>query len=280
MLLAGCGTSVSSSASALQRQRAAQVTLLALGVPRPRHARAAVAAGVELVSVPLKLEWMQGSDDDVAQTRQTVAQIARATRADILHANQFAAACAPVDIPIVLTLHSDVLSWSRATHGTVPRDRWPAYVALVADALRRADVITAVSAFLAAEVCDLYAVDRPIQVIHNGWPAASEPLQPPEPPVTLLAGRAWDMAKNVELAMRGAQGWSPGPVYLAGETHHPESGTPAAIQPPLRALGHLDADLLGDWLERGIDLPVARALRSVRALATPGRAPRLRLALE
>ena len=68
--------------------------------------------------------------------------------------------------------------------------------------------------------------------------------------MTLLAGRAWDTAKNVDLAMRAAQGWSPGPVYLAGEAHHPESGTPAAIEPPLRALGHLDDDLLGDWLER------------------------------
>ena len=36
----------------------------------------------------------------------------------MLHANQFAAACATVEVPVVLTVHSDVLSWHRWTLGS------------------------------------------------------------------------------------------------------------------------------------------------------------------
>src|ERR1700716_1882111 len=91
------------------------VTLLAIGSPSLSQRQAAHSTGAELTSAPLKLEWMQDSDTDVEATRALVADVAHAVQAEIVNANQFAAACADVAAPVILTLHSDVLSWRRWT---------------------------------------------------------------------------------------------------------------------------------------------------------------------
>src|SRR5437762_1540139 len=72
------------------------VVLLALGSPTLVQRQAASGAGAQLVSAPLKLEWMNDSAEDVAITRNLVGQIARRVGADVVHANQFAAACIDV----------------------------------------------------------------------------------------------------------------------------------------------------------------------------------------
>ena len=97
--------------------RDSDVTLLALGTPSAWQSEEAGRAGIALRSEALKLEWMADSADDVERTRALVRDVARELRVDIVHANQFAAACADLDIPVVLTLHSDVLSWRRWTLG-------------------------------------------------------------------------------------------------------------------------------------------------------------------
>jgi len=225
----------------LHVKQSARVTLLALGEPSGAQIDQAADVGVRLIVEPLKLEWMQHAEMDVVGTRDLVARLVREVRPDVLHANQFAAACADVDVPVVLTLHSDVLSWRRLTLGaTDTPPEWRPYKALVSEALRRADSIAAVSRFLADEARGLYGCGRDIRVIHNGWPEAmsgvpaAERSQP-----TLVAGRAWDAAKNVSLVVEAAQGWNPGPVLLAGQQVNPESGAQCEVPPPLIALGFL-----------------------------------------
>ena len=225
------------------------VALLALGTPTPAQRQTAADVGAELVSLPLKLEWMQDSEADVRHTREVVRDVVRELRADIVHANQFAAACAEVDLPVILTLHSDVLSWRRALYGTthVPAE-WQPYAGLVREALNRADAVVAVSDFLGREVAQLYATHRSVEVIHNGWPQQPPPRARCER-ITLTAGRIWDAAKNVALAAEAAQGWNPGEVYLAGETTHPDGGR-ADVPAPLQALGFLERQQIDGWLRR------------------------------
>ena len=238
-------------ASQLRARHAAQVTLLALGEPHSRHIAAADEACVHLLHTPVKLEWMQDSEGDVAHSGAVLAEVAHAVRADVVHANQFAAACATLHLPVVLTLHSDVLSWSRWTVGRPADPRaWGAYARLVEKGLRRAQAVVSVSHFLAREVADLYRVDRAIDVIHNGWPANDSAAPPPGSPITLLAGRLWDSAKNADLAARAARGWDPGEVFLAGETEHPETGARTEVAMPLQLLGFLSSDELSSWLRR------------------------------
>jgi glycogen synthase len=170
----------------------------------------------------------------------------------VLHANQFAAACVDVEVPVVLTLHSDVLGWRRWTGAAGPTPgEWDAYTALVREALARADRVVAVSAFLADDVRDLYGCDRQIDVIHNGW--STDTRQPPTPDrswSTLTAGRIWDSAKNVALVAEAARGWDPGTVHLAGQPANPDSGDLVDIPPPLQALGFLDRDHLDAAMRR------------------------------
>lgn len=223
-----------------------EVVLLALGSPELTHRQAARAVDAQLITVPLKLEWMGDADDHVSLTPTIVKQVAEQVGADAVHANQFAAACADVDVPLVLTLHSDVLSWRRWTlgDGSLPGE-WLRYVALVHEATRRADSVVAVSQFLANQVAELYAIDRRIDVVHNGWPAPSDVSRERER-ATLVAGRIWDVAKNVALVAEAARGWHAGRVFLAGECEHPDGGhasVPDVFQ-PMGFLGRSELDAL------------------------------------
>jgi glycogen synthase len=226
-----------------------EVVLLALGTPTPEQSQTAARAGASLISASLKLEWMAESRGDVERTKALVRQIAQQMRADVVHANQFAAACVGVDVPVLLTIHSDVLSWRRWTLGdsSVPAE-WRGYARLVSNGISQATDVVAVSHFVADEVTDLYGVRRPITVVHNGWPAPT-PVSQDRQRTTVVAGRIWDAAKNVALVAEAARGWNHGPVYLAGETNHPDGGS-AVVPKPLEPLGFLQQDALNALLSR------------------------------
>jgi glycosyltransferase involved in cell wall biosynthesis len=228
------------------------VVLLAIGSPSAEQRRAASAAGAELISAPLKLEWMNDAAADIVRTPQVVADIARQVGADVVHANQFAAACAEVEVPVILTVHSDVLSWRRWTLGVceVPAE-WQPYHRLVRAAVDRAEAVVAVSRFLADALRALYGVERRIAVIHNGWPVSADSLAQvgSRQRATVVAGRIWDSAKNVSLVAEAALGWDPGPVYLAGEVAHPDGGQ-AHVPEPFTALGFLPRAELDALLRR------------------------------
>lgn len=251
-----------------------RVTVLAFGSPSATHRAQAEEIGATLLAAPLKLEWMPGSAADVRAACALTERLARELRPDLLHANQYALGAIDLDVPVVVTAHSDVLSWMKWVDGKDARflaaavsvsggtDAWlSGYAALVRRGLERADAVVAVSGFLADEVQALYGLRRPIEVIYNGWPAEAA-LPPPvhrRARVTLLAGRAWDRAKNVQLASAAAQGWEPGRVLLAGAQHHPETGGAVELGPPIEPLG---------WLSRQA---LDRQLGLARAYLAPAR---------
>jgi glycogen synthase len=243
----------------LVRSGSHRVTLLAFGEPSPEQRRQAEQAGATLVSAPLRLEWMQDSQVDVRAALRLVEDLAAELRPSVVHANQFIAACAAVAAPVVLTAHSDVLSWGKWTlgvGGAVPDD-WLDYAALVRRALETACAVVAVSGFLADELAALYRVPRArLRVIHDGWPlpsAAPAPLGA-RPRLTLVAGRAWDAAKNVRLVAAALDDWPErarvGRVLLAGSLVDPDSGALAEPPPGLEPAGYLARDELDGVLAR------------------------------
>lgn len=251
--------------AAALRQIGHRVTLLAFGTPTPGQEAQALEAGATLESAPLKLEWMQDSEADVREACLLTARLVQRLAPDVVHANQFALGTINLSAPMVLTAHSDVLSWrkwtiptSRQISGTsfgdhalplVPPE-WEDYARGVRQGIAASTCVVAVSRFLADEILDLYAVRRPIGVVHNGWPApAGVPRSLTERPrLSVLAGRAWDSAKNISLAARAAQGWNIGRVKLAGNQRHPENGHLATFDPPIEVLGCIPRDDLDRYL--------------------------------
>ncbi len=221
--------------------RGHRASLLAFGAPSAGQRQQAAACAETLAAEDLKLEWMQGSARDVQQARALTAETIERLRPDVLQANQFALGSAKASVPVVLTAHSDVLSWSKWTQGARPGSEWRGYEALVQEGLAGADAVVAVSHFLAGELRELYALKREVTIIHNAWPApASMPAEVSRRPrVSLLAGRALDKGKNIGLAAAAAQGWDTGRVLLAGPIRGPDDAQLAELAPPIEPLGAL-----------------------------------------
>ena len=234
-----------------------RVTLLAFGVPTPEHRRQAARLGATLLDASLKLEWMEDSEADVHAAGALIADLVGELRPDVVHLNQYGPARTEYGVPVVLTAHSDVLSWRKWALGESPADcavGWDGYAALVRDGLQTADRTVAVSRFLAGELRELYRLERDVAVIHNGWPVSDGDVRPirDRPRLTVLAGRAWDIAKNVDLAADAAHGWpAVGRVVLAGEQRHPETGRPRELGPDIIALGRLSREELDRLLGFG-----------------------------
>jgi glycosyltransferase involved in cell wall biosynthesis len=212
--------------------------------------------GLELLHAPLKLEWMQSSEADVEASRELIEQVIHEKKPDVVHANQFVGGLVQSDrAPVVVTAHSDVLSWRHWTLGgraeEAPR-QWTRYAALVRSGLANASAAVAVSSFLGSEIQRLYGLDRPLRVIHNGWPRPAESGPPlrERAKLSVLAGRAWDDAKNIALAALAAQGSDVGRVVLLGDQRNPETGEVAHFGAPVETLGWVPRQTVDAYLRQ------------------------------
>ncbi len=232
------------------------VSLLAFGEPSRAQRQRAMWSGAELVSTPLKLEWMHDSAKDVRDGQEVARRLVSILRPDVVHANQFSIAAAGLGTPTVLTAHGDLLTRRKWT-ARPPEDQpipmeWVEYAGLVKRGFQAANAVVAVSRFLAQETCAAYGISREIEVIHNGWSGSSSSRNPIalRQRMAILASRAWDSPESISLAGRAARGWDPGHVVLAGDATHPDGGQATPLPPPIEPLGRLSRDeldrLLGD----------------------------------
>jgi len=186
---------------------------------------------------PYALEWMPHPWADVERTADWVAELADEVRADALHMNTFT----PVPdlaVPVLLTVHSCVLSWWRAVRGEDAPPEWGRYRRLAERALGRAQVVIAPTAALLRALRGVYGALPDAQVIPNGTS-----LVPTEPggrePLVITAGRVWDEAKNVA-ALAAAAPAIRGRVTVIGE----------GSAKGLHALGPLPQREVISWLRR------------------------------
>lgn len=231
--------------------KGAEVVLAVLG-PAPterQRAEAGAVAGLRLVETGLPLEWTARDAAGVLAAGATVAALARAEGADIVHLNSPAlAACRAFTQPVVAACHSCVASWWEAVHGgALPPDlAWRS--ALVGKGCRAAARLLAPSAAFAATTARLYGLADPPRVVHNGRASRAATRRPPDVPArfAFAAGRLWDAGKNLvlldEIAVR-----LPLPVVTAGALSGPMGG--AIALPHLRNLGSLDSGQMAACFE-------------------------------
>ena len=161
------------------------------------------------------LEWMDNNAACYIDAEAELVNLAQASGAEILHSNQFCFGSLPLDIPIVITAHSDVLSWAQAC-GRAPlvdSDWLRHYNFVVSSGLANADAITSPTAWMMDTLGSYFRLPAQQRVIPNG-----RTIVPPRPGAKLLqavtSGRLWDPAKGLHhlTDLRTTM-----PIHIAGE---------------------------------------------------------------
>lgn len=227
-------------------RRGCAVRLVSLG-RRPSAAQRDWCEGMSSVwgdrfrydALEIPLEWMQENAAAYEQAAPALARMAAEFDADVLHSHQFCFGALPVEIPRVVTAHSDVFSWWRACRGGEPEPSpWlERYTAMVGRGLVEADAVVAPTRWMAESLTRDFVLPCDPRVIWNGVEMAGGSTSPRKLQA-VTAGRLWDEGKNI--ALLGECEW-PLPVLVAGETAHGDAAAPRSLG-TARLLGALDGD--------------------------------------
>lgn len=225
-----------------------EIGLATMGAPLHESQRAAVQRldHVTLFESTFKLEWMEAPWEEVEAAGAWLLELEKQVTPHVVHVNGYVHAALPWQCPALVVGHSCVMSWYAAVKHTAPPTAWNRYRQAVACGLRHAALVTAPTSAMLAALRDHYGTFAAAQTIPNGcqmqWlsPGVKEPF-------IFTAGRVWDEAKNIAALDRIAA-HLPWPVYVAGETQHP-NGTAAPLRHAI-GLGHLPAKEMAMWLRR------------------------------
>ena len=226
-----------------------EVLLAVIGQPRDERL-AHVPAGVQVVSRPYRLEWMQDAVEDVRAAGAWLAELAALWAADVVHLNQLAYAVAPFTAPVVTAVHSDVLSWWTHIHRVQAPPEWAGYARWVSDGLHAADAVVTPTQYQATLAWRHYGV-RVTRVIHNGVELPSgEPLAREGEPVVLSVGRLWDRGKGVDVLDEAAGRLGPGfpRIHVLGEMVAPHGESFTAQH--LAVHGRVERAEVDAWMRR------------------------------
>lgn len=230
-------------AAALAEAADVSVFLAVLG-PSPdadQLTAAATTPGVQLVDTGLPLDWLADDAATVRGSAEAVANLASGCGADLVQLHTPALASAGrYPMPVLSVVHSCLKTWWAAVKGgPLPADfAWRSD--LVADGLRRSDMVVTPTLAFARMVRTAYGLASIPEAVHNG--RRDRALQPrPQADVAFTAGRLWDEAKNVN-AFDHAASCASAPFLAAGPLTGPD-GSSVELR-HARALGRLDEEAL------------------------------------
>lgn len=226
------------------------VALATMGAPLQAHQWQAAQAlpNLTIHESTYKLEWMDDPWDEVAEAGEWLLHLADQVQPDLIHLNGMAHGSLPWQQPVLVVVHSCVLSWWQAVKGEEAPAALDTYRNLVRQGLRAAAVVVAPTQAMLQEVERLYGPFRQQTVVCNGRdPQQFRPAAIKEPFIFGM-GRVWDEAKNLALLAQVAAEL-PWPVYLAGDAWHPVTGQLLEL-PNVHFLGPLPAAAVKEWLAR------------------------------
>jgi glycosyltransferase involved in cell wall biosynthesis len=195
------------------------------------------------IACEASLEWMQNNESSYTQPAQSLMRLVDEFSIDLLHCNQFCFGALPIDLPKVITAHSDVLSWASACQADKLDDsEWlRRYRSLVSNGLAQAQAIVAPTHWMLGALGENFDLPEDRRVIANGRSLCGSPqrfrkLQ------AITAGRLWDEAKDICVLGKIS---SPIPLLIAGDTSCDGVTAPSALG-TVRILGPLAEDALLD----------------------------------
>ncbi|HEX8426085.1 glycosyltransferase family 4 protein [Hymenobacter sp.] len=227
-----------------------QVALATMGAPLSESQWQEVAAisNLTVYESHYKLEWMDKPWDDVAEAGEWLLQLQDTVQPDLIHLNGMVHGQLAWGKPVLVVVHSCVLSWWQAVHGEPAPEAWSTYRTQVQQGLQAADLVVAPTTAMLQEAARLYGPFQQQAVIYNGCDASL--FQPAELKELFVfsMGRIWDEAKNLKLLAEAAPKL-PWPVYIAGNAHHPTTGATLTL-PNVELLGQLTPEEAATWLNR------------------------------
>lgn len=226
-----------------------KVALATMGAPLSESQQREISAmpNVELHESNYKLEWMESPWTDVQAAGNWLLDISENFQPDLVHLNSFAHGNLPWKKPVLMVVHSCVLSWWQAVKKVDAPENWSPYKEAVKIGLSAANLVVAPSAAMLREAADLYGPFAQERVIYNGRNKNRFHYAHKEPFIFSM-GRIWDEAKNLKLLTQvaGKLKW---PVYIAGQNVHPVTGRDVK-SPNVHFLGKLTPEEITDWLAR------------------------------
>ncbi|MBW4561504.1 MAG: glycosyltransferase family 4 protein [Mojavia pulchra JT2-VF2] len=225
-----------------------EVAIATMGAPLTSEQRHEVKqiTNLTLFESNFKLEWMPNPWQDVQQAGEWLLQLEAQLHPDIVHLNGYAHASLPWKTPKLIVAHSCVLSWWQAVKGEAAPSEWELYRHAVIQGLQAADLVVAPSKAMLTALNQHYGVITNSQVILNG--RDNKLFIPGEKSAFVLSvGRLWDEAKNVAALEKIAPQLNC-PIYVAGDTQHPQGGNITTTQ--VNLLGRLSPQELAPWLTK------------------------------
>lgn len=226
-----------------------EVALATMGAPlsESQHQQLQKLSRVKLYESTFKLEWMDDPWQEVAAAADWLLAINRDFAPDLIHLNNLVHGHLNWGRPVVVVVHSCVLSWWQAVKKEEAPASWQTYRQQVGCSLNAADVVVAPSRAMLEAAQALYGFFEKPLVIPNGCDAGLFNPQSKEPFIFSM-GRVWDEAKNIGLLTQVAAGLS-WPVYVAGDARHPATGQVLELE-NVHFLGPLPPAAIADYLGR------------------------------
>jgi len=187
------------------------------------------------------LEWMEANDRCWSEGNALLEKAIDRFRPDVLHLNQFCFGAVTIDVPRIITAHSDVLSWATyCTHNGLGSSTWlTTYRDMVLHGLQSADAIVAPSAWmLEALQCNFPTAKARHRVIYNGRSLQQSTARERKLQAVTL-GRLWDEAKGINSLFKTR--W-PLPMFIAGEQNFDTASVPQTTIENVQWLGRLNED--------------------------------------
>ena len=226
-----------------------QVALATMGAPLSQDQRNEIKdiSNLTLYESSYKLEWMDNPWEDVVDAGEWLLKLNEEIQPDLVHLNGMAHGNLDWGRPVVVVVHSCVLSWWKAVKDEEAPIAWNKYKEMVQEGLQAADMVVAPTQAMMRQAELYYGPFKRSTVIYNGLEQQAFQFGKKEPFVFSM-GRVWDEAKNISMLAHIASDlqW---PVYIAGDDKHPATGELIELE-NVHFLGRLTEKEASDWLAR------------------------------